>query len=279
MAGALEQRREHRRAARCGHRCRGARLLAGAAVVLEVVSRMGKQAFATDNLSAFGVFTFVEAAVLLTAGGGAVPRLGARSQRKGFHLPGGDGVVISLAGGWALLLLVWWLFDKPDVSDPGRPSGSSGACSAPCSRRARCSPRAPACAAVHRPEPPNPAAELGGATAALRAAPGPSAGRSRRGDRGARRASRTGPASRPSRRTEKKKKKKKGKGDGRAARAPGRAAQAGGGRRAQPRQGAGRRGAPGHGVRGEAVSRWTRSPRRRASARARSSGASATAPG
>ena len=36
-----------------------------------------------------------------------------RSQKRGFHLPGGDGSVVMLAGGWTVLLLVWRLFDKP----------------------------------------------------------------------------------------------------------------------------------------------------------------------
>src|SRR5215218_9600311 len=67
-----------------------------------------------DNVSALGVFTFVEAAVLLVAVA-VLFLVWARSQRKAFHLPGGDGVAITLAGGWALLLLVWRLFDKPDI--------------------------------------------------------------------------------------------------------------------------------------------------------------------
>jgi hypothetical protein len=118
----------------------------------------GQRAFVNDNLSAFGVFTFVEASVLLVAGG-VLFLVWARSERKGFHLPGGDGVVISVAGGWALLLLVWRLFDKPDVSDPSATVGiqwgifgallAAGALIA-AGARVR---------AAHRPEPPNPAAE------------------------------------------------------------------------------------------------------------------------
>ena len=118
----------------------------------------GERAFVSDNLSAFGVFTFVEASVLLVAGG-VLFLVWARSERKGFHLPGGDGVVISLAGGWALLLLVWRLFDKPDVSDPSATVGiqwgmfgallAAGALVA-AGARVR---------AAHRPEPPNPAAD------------------------------------------------------------------------------------------------------------------------
>jgi hypothetical protein len=76
----------------------------------------------SDNLSALQVFTFVEAAVLLVAAG-VLYLVWARAQRKGFHLPGGDGLVIMIAGGWAELLLIWRLFDKPDVKDPGATVG------------------------------------------------------------------------------------------------------------------------------------------------------------
>jgi hypothetical protein len=110
------------------------------------------------NLSAFGVFSFVEAAVLLVAGA-VLFLVWARSERKAFHLPGGDGTAITAAGGWALLLLVWRLFDKPDVNDPGATVGiqwgmfgallAAGALLAT-GLRVR---------AAHRPEPPNPAAE------------------------------------------------------------------------------------------------------------------------
>ena len=67
-----------------------------------------------DNLSAFGAFSFVEAAVLLVAAG-VLAMLFARGERRAFHLPGGDGTVILAAGGWAALLIVWRLFDKPGV--------------------------------------------------------------------------------------------------------------------------------------------------------------------
>jgi hypothetical protein len=110
------------------------------------------------NLSAFGVFSFVEAAVLLVAAG-VLYLIWARSQQKAFHLPGGDGTVIMVAGAWAVLLLVWRLFDKPDVSDPGATVGiqwgvfvalvAAGALTA-AGARVR---------AAHRPEPPNPMAD------------------------------------------------------------------------------------------------------------------------
>lgn len=109
-----------------------------------------------DNLSAFGVFTFVEAAVLLVAGG-VLYLMYSRSQRRPFHLPGGDGTVVFAAGVWALLLLTWRLFDKPDVDDPGATVGiewgflvafaAAGALAAAGARLR----------AAHVPEPPNPA--------------------------------------------------------------------------------------------------------------------------
>jgi hypothetical protein len=113
--------------------------------------------FAQRNVSAFGVFTFVEAAVLLVAAG-VLFLVWARSEKKGFHLPGGDGTAIALAGGWAMLLLIWRLFDKPDArtgGDYGLQWGivvalaAAGALLA-AGLRVR---------AAHRPEPPNPAAD------------------------------------------------------------------------------------------------------------------------
>jgi hypothetical protein len=110
------------------------------------------------NVSALGVFTFVEAAVLLVSFA-VLFLVWARSQRKAFHLPGGDGVAITLAGGWALLLLVWRLFDKPDIPGIGVTVGIQwgifGALLAAgwlvvAGARVR---------AAHRPEPPNPKAD------------------------------------------------------------------------------------------------------------------------
>jgi hypothetical protein len=113
-----------------------------------------------ESLSAFEVISFVEAAVVLVAAG-VLFLAYARAQRRPFHLPGGDGTVIMAAGGWASLLLVWRLFDKPDVE------GAAAAATvgikwgwfvalvfavliAVSGARLR---------AAHRPEPPNPAAE------------------------------------------------------------------------------------------------------------------------
>jgi hypothetical protein len=118
----------------------------------------GTREFTQSNVSAFGVFTFVEAAVLLVAVA-VLFLVWARSQKKGFHLPGGDGVAITIAGGWAVLLLVWRLFDKPSIKGDAVTVGiqwgifgallAAGALIA-AGARVR---------AAHRPEPPNPAAE------------------------------------------------------------------------------------------------------------------------
>jgi hypothetical protein len=67
---------------------------------------------ASYTLSAFGAFSFVEAAVLLVATSVLV-LLFARAERRAFHLPGGDGSVILLAGGWTSLLVFYRMLDKP----------------------------------------------------------------------------------------------------------------------------------------------------------------------
>src|SRR4051812_232208 len=111
------------------------------------------------NVSALGVFTFVEAAILLVAFS-VLFLVWARSQRKGFHLPGGDGVAITIAGAWAVLLLVWRMFDRPAVHGVGVDLGiqwglfvalvcAGGLIAAGARVRA-----------AHAPEPPNPAADL-----------------------------------------------------------------------------------------------------------------------
>jgi hypothetical protein len=118
------------------------------------VSSIGK----ADSRSAFQVFTWVEAAILLVAAA-VLYLVWARAQRMRFHLPGGDGLIVSLAGGWVLALLIWRLFDKPSISGPTTTVGidwgifvallAAGALVA-AGARVR---------AVGRPEPANPIAE------------------------------------------------------------------------------------------------------------------------
>jgi hypothetical protein len=63
------------------------------------------------TLTAWGAFSWVEAAVLLVSIG-VLALLFARGERRAFHLPGGDGGVIVLAGGWTALLIIYRMFDK-----------------------------------------------------------------------------------------------------------------------------------------------------------------------
>ena len=115
--------------------------------------------FVTDNLSALQVFTFVEAAVLLVAAA-TMYLVWARAQRRGFHLPGGDGVVITIAGAWAELLLIWRLFDKPDVKEQAATVGIQWGMFAAMVAAGALIAAGARVRAAHRPEPPNPAEDL-----------------------------------------------------------------------------------------------------------------------
>ena len=66
----------------------------------------------SHDVNAFGVFSFVEAAVLLVVLG-VLALLFARGEDRGFHLPGGDGTVIFAAGLWAGFLLFFRVLDRP----------------------------------------------------------------------------------------------------------------------------------------------------------------------
>lgn len=73
---------------------------------------------ASDSLSAFQVFSFVEAAVLLVAIA-VLTLLFHRGERRAFHLPGGDGTVIAGAGIWVCLLVFYRQFDQPEPDNVG----------------------------------------------------------------------------------------------------------------------------------------------------------------
>lgn len=75
----------------------------------------GKLDSISTSLSAFGVYSFVEAAIFVVAIG-VLGLLWARSERKAFHLPGGDGSVIMAAGLWTMFLIFYRQFDRPDSS-------------------------------------------------------------------------------------------------------------------------------------------------------------------
>ena len=74
----------------------------------------------THSISAFGDVSFVEAAVFLVAAG-ALTMLFARAEGRTFHLPGSDGTITMIAGGWAALLIFYRVFDRP--SGGGYPVG------------------------------------------------------------------------------------------------------------------------------------------------------------
>jgi hypothetical protein len=67
----------------------------------------------SHSINAFGDVSFVEAAVFLVAAG-VIVMLFARAERRAFHLPGGDGTIVTAAGGWAALLIFYRVFDRPD---------------------------------------------------------------------------------------------------------------------------------------------------------------------
>jgi hypothetical protein len=99
------------------------RLAAGAALALFVclflpwystsptVVPAHKQAASLSH-SGLSTFGWVEAAVLLVSVA-VLFLLFARAERRAFHLPGGDGGVITAAGAWVAFLILWRFFDRP----------------------------------------------------------------------------------------------------------------------------------------------------------------------
>jgi hypothetical protein len=71
-----------------------------------------KREINSHSISAFGDVSFVEAAVFLVAVGVVVMVL-ARAEGREFHLPGGDGTIVTIAGGWAGLLIFYRVFARP----------------------------------------------------------------------------------------------------------------------------------------------------------------------
>ncbi|HEY8583739.1 MAG TPA: hypothetical protein VIL49_12355, partial [Capillimicrobium sp.] len=71
--------------------------------------------YVEDTLTGFGSADFVMASVVLVAVAVLAMML-ARGEGRGFHLPGGDGIVIMVAGAWCALLIFYRVLDHPDVS-------------------------------------------------------------------------------------------------------------------------------------------------------------------
>jgi hypothetical protein len=79
----------------------------------------------STSLTGWQAFSFVEAAVLLVAAATLV-LLFVRSEGRAFHVPGGDGGVITAAGLWTCLLIVWRMFDKEGTTGHGQYATTSG---------------------------------------------------------------------------------------------------------------------------------------------------------
>ncbi|HEX3509587.1 MAG TPA: hypothetical protein VHT27_00670 [Solirubrobacteraceae bacterium] len=96
-------------------------------VVVERTSKAGRAAAVASqtSLNAFQAFSFVEAAVLLISGGVLV-MLFKRAEGADFRMPGGDGVVVMAAGGWAALLVFYRLLDKPGLQGNQRVTATVG---------------------------------------------------------------------------------------------------------------------------------------------------------
>ena len=77
------------------------------------------------SLTGWAAFSFVEAAVLLVAVGVLV-LLFLRAEGRAFHVPGGDGGVITAAGLWTAVLVVWRMFDKQSTNGHGQYVTTSG---------------------------------------------------------------------------------------------------------------------------------------------------------
>ncbi len=80
---------------------------------------------ASATLTGWGAFSFVEAAILLIVAGVLV-LLYQRAEGRAFHIPGGDGGVIMVAGLWACVLIIWRIFDKQGTSSHGQYATTSG---------------------------------------------------------------------------------------------------------------------------------------------------------
>jgi len=80
---------------------------------------------ASSSLTGWGAFSFVEAAVLLVAAAVLI-LIFVRAEGQAFHVPGGDGGVITVAGFWTCVLIVWRIFDKQGTTRHGQIAYTSG---------------------------------------------------------------------------------------------------------------------------------------------------------
>jgi hypothetical protein len=85
----------------------------------------GKLVSISDSKNAFQVYSFVEAAIFVVAIAVLV-LLWMRGEGRAFHLPGGDGTVITAAGVWVMFLIFFRQLDKPDGRHEGMFNTSVG---------------------------------------------------------------------------------------------------------------------------------------------------------
>jgi hypothetical protein len=78
-----------------------------------------------DSMSAFGVYSFLEAAIFVVVVG-VIALMWARAERKEFHLPGGDGTIVMAAGLWVMFLIFFRQLDKPNGRKEGLVQTSVG---------------------------------------------------------------------------------------------------------------------------------------------------------
>jgi hypothetical protein len=138
----------------------------------ETVIVPGSKGAASANTSVTGwaAFSFVEAAVLLVAAA-VLTLLFQRAEGRAFHLPGGDGWVITAAGGWACVLVIWRIFDKQTASVHGPGVSISGiewGIFVALAGAAFLTYAGSRIRAAHQPEPPLPGDELAGVPGADR---------------------------------------------------------------------------------------------------------------
>ncbi|HWX51913.1 MAG TPA: hypothetical protein VNY34_01390 [Solirubrobacteraceae bacterium] len=76
---------------------------------LQSVSKTG---ISSHSINAFGDLSFVEAAVFLVAASVLVMMIACVEGRQ-FHLPGGDGTIVMVAGAWAAVLIFYRVFSRP----------------------------------------------------------------------------------------------------------------------------------------------------------------------
>jgi hypothetical protein len=79
----------------------------------------------TLSVTGWGAFSFVEAAVVLVSVS-VLALVFLRGEGRAFHLPGGDGLAITLAGGWTCFLIAWRMLDKSGTTTAGRALGVTG---------------------------------------------------------------------------------------------------------------------------------------------------------